>query len=63
MTSESEETAQISAILYTTVVIAKHDKTGVVKAFDLGNMELPSSQYTPTNAYTCTKGEAKKLKK
>jgi len=49
-------------ILYTTIVIAKHDKTGETKLFDLGELEMPGAQYTPQNAYTCTKEEAKKLK-
>jgi len=49
-------------ILYTTVVIAKHDKTNDIKVFDLGEMEMPSGQYTPINAYTCTKEEAIALK-
>jgi len=49
-------------IIYTTIVIAKHDKTGEVRVFDLGNKEFPGAQYTPRNAYTCTKEEAKKAK-
>jgi len=49
-------------ILYTTVVIAEHDKTGETKVFDLGKKEMPGAQYTPRNAYTCLKEEAVKLK-
>ena len=49
-------------ISYTTVVIAKHDKTGEIRVFNLGDSEYPGGQFTPINAYTCTVEEAKKLK-
>jgi hypothetical protein len=50
-------------IIYTTVVIAKHDETGKVKVFDRAESRWFNDKYTAINAFTYPKKEVEKLQK